>query len=191
MGLLGGLNKFITHTEGGDHCLTRGVCSAELFSDALSDCDSSREQQKPGLDLRCHTLAFQSYLTFSLVILRDAHSQSPCMHTPSFCAIRRKEFGRFKWEEAKEITFSMWTESALVNSLSVILGEAAAPSQRDQPLIPPGTVDEGESWLCFSTLLSGSTPASLSHLPCCLFTLYSGAFTDSLSSTLWGFWWSI
>lgn len=64
----------------------------------------------------------------------------------------------------------MWTEPALVNGLSVMLGEAAAPSQRDQPLIPPGTVDEGESWLCFSTLLSGSAQPH-SHLPRCLLTL--------------------
>ena len=32
-------------------------------------------------------------------------------------------------EEASEITFSMWTESALLNGLSLILREAAAPSQ--------------------------------------------------------------
>ena len=73
-------------------------------------------------------------------------------------------------EEASEITFSMWTESALLNGLSLILRETAAPSQQDQPLIPPGTADEGESWLCFLTLLSGSAQPH-SHLPCCLLTL--------------------
>lgn len=46
-------------------------------------------------------------------------------------------------EEASEIKFSLWTKSALVNGLSLILREAAAPSQQDQPLIPPGNVDEG------------------------------------------------
>lgn len=72
-------------------------------------------------------------------------------------------------EEANEITCSMWTESALLNGLSVILREAAGPSQQDQPLIPPGTVDEGDPGGAFLSLLSGSAQPH-SHLPCCLLT---------------------
>lgn len=68
-------------------------------------------------------------------------------------------------EEANEIKFSMWTESGLLNGLSLILGEAAAPSQRDQPVIPAGKVDERRVSVLPSDSAREFCSASLSPAP--------------------------
>lgn len=86
----------------------------------------------------------KSYLTCSPGHLQRRLSQvHVCTFLPFVLSERRELDGIQNCEEeANEITFSMWPESALLNGLSAILREAAGPSQQDQPLIPPGTADE-------------------------------------------------
>ena len=65
-------------------------------------------------------------------------------------------------EEANEIKFSMWMESGLLNGLSLILREAAAPSQGDRPGIPAGRADERRISVLPSDFARGFCSASLS-----------------------------
>lgn len=119
-------------------CLVHGAHSALLVSgvDGVSVTVPS--------SLSCCTLLHSARVTHlpseSCLMFFSGHLQkhllvNSSMHIPAFLLSERKKLDMVQnyGEEANEIKFSMWTKSALLNGLSLILREAAAPSQQAQP----------------------------------------------------------